>query len=137
MFISEYHKDYLTQQERFDNISNWALGCIPPNSSVFLEGYSFSSKGVVFDIAENTGLLKHKLYTSKIITGIFPPSRIKKYASTKGNANKLIMYESFLKETGVKLEQTFDCKIGDSPISDIIDSYYTCKLGFHDISSKN
>jgi len=135
MFSSDYHKDHLSQQERFDNISNWALSCIPKNSSVFLEGYSFSSKGVVFDIAENTGLLKHKLYSSKIITGIFPPSRIKKFASTKGNANKILMYESFLAETGIRLEQTFDCKIGDSPISDIIDSYYVCKLGYSDIIS--
>ena len=34
---------------------------------MFIEGYSFGSKGAaLFQIAENTGLLKHKMMKSRI-----------------------------------------------------------------------
>ena len=52
----------------------------------------------VRSIAENTGLLKHKLYKIKVPTKPVPPTVIKKYATGKGNANKELMYEAFCAE---------------------------------------
>ena len=130
LFIGELHRDYLTQQERFNNISEWVLNKIPKNSFVFLEDYSFGSKGLQFSIGENTGLLKHKLWKEKRNLNCFSPSAIKKYATTKGNANKDLMHKAFYDETGVKIDQIFDIKPGTSPIADIIDSYFIAKFGF-------
>ena len=53
----------------------------------------------------------------------------KKFATGKGNANKVLMYEAFIEETGDDLAKLFefDPYTGQSPVSDIIDSYYIAK----------
>ena len=132
-FYPELHDDYNTQEERFDNISNWVLKTIPDelNMSVFLEGYAFGAKGVVFQIGENTGVLKHKLWQAyENPLQIIQPSAIKKFATGKGNANKDLMCKAFIKETSYDLQGYFLCKIGESPMSDVVDSYYIAKCGF-------
>lgn len=126
----DLHKPFSSQEERFDNISSWALSVIPKNSLVFLEGYAFAAKGVVFDIGENCGLLKHKLHFNKIQFDVFSPPTIKKFATGKGNANKLTMYHSFVNETQWDISAIIDCHEGESPMSDIIDAYYVCKFGY-------
>ena len=98
---------------------------------IALEGYSFGSKGHrLFQIAENTGVLKYKLYQAGIPVEVLPPSQVKKFATKKGNANKEKMYDAFLEETGVDLMKEITPLKKDigNPVSDIIDSYYICKL---------
>ena len=130
--IGDTKPDYVSQEERFDWISTWALSqvlCYNPDL-VVLEDYSFGSKGRVFHIAENTGILKWKLWNSELEYHVVPPTVIKKFATGKGNANKEMMYESFLEETNVNLNESLEIKsekIGN-PVSDIVDSYYICKL---------
>ena len=53
-------------------------------------------------------------------------------ATGKGNADKKLMYEAFVKETGVPIKDMISPKSGEikSPISDIVDSYYICKYLF-------
>lgn len=136
LFVGELQPKFLSQEERFDFISNWANSLIPKNSIIFLEGYSYSSKGVVFDIGENTGLLKHKIWTRNIKINSISPSSIKKFATGKGNANKLLMYENFIEETEFDISSKIDCHEGESPMSDIIDSYYIAKFGFNQIKTK-
>jgi len=91
-----------------------------------IEDYSFGSKGRVFNLAENCGLLKHKLYTGGYKFSTVAPTVIKKFATGKGNANKEVMYESFLRETGLNLNAVLSprsTKIG-SPVNDIVDAWY-------------
>lgn len=126
----DLHLPFLNQEERFDNISSWAISVLPPQSIVCIEGYAFAAKGTVFDIGENCGLLKHKLHKQKIPFSIFSPPTIKKFATNKGNSNKIVMYEFFVEETKVDFCKMFGCKIGDSPASDLIDAYYIAKFGF-------
>jgi hypothetical protein len=100
--------------------------------SIGLEGYAMGAKGQVFNIGENTGILKYYLqYIEEWDLDIYAPSAIKKFATDKGNANKELMYEAFVKETGVDLgsifDQSTDGKI-NSPISDIVDAFYIAKL---------
>lgn len=132
-FFGEPHKAYSTQEERFNNIADWAIKKIPKNSKTFIEGYAFGAKGVVFNIAENTGVLKHKIYLRepKNVLHVIPPSVIKKFATGKGNANKIMMYHSFVQDTQFDISATIDCNEGESPMSDIIDSYYIAKYAFH------
>lgn len=129
-FFGDQHKPFFSQEERFDNISEWAVSCIPRGSSIFIEGYSYASTGVVFDIAENTGLLKHKLWEIAQPVTVFSPPSIKKFATGKGNANKEAMYAAFSQETNQRFDAILDCKIGNSPLSDVVDAYYVAKLGF-------
>ena len=61
---------------------------------IALEGYAFSGKGKVFDIAESTGMLKEKLYKYGCSIRIHDPLSVKLWATGKGNANKYEMVTS-------------------------------------------
>lgn len=119
-------QEYSSEQERFDNISEWAMTILKKNKvrEACLEGYSMGSKGKVFNIAENIGLLKHKMWKDGIEFVTPAPTQVKKHFTTKGNANKDLMYAALTeKNPSVKLAELLNCKTSDSPISDIVDSY--------------
>jgi Holliday junction resolvasome RuvABC endonuclease subunit len=99
-----------------------------------LEDYAFNAKGRVFHLGENCGTLKSMLYEHHgLVPHVFAPSAIKKFATGSGTADKDTMYEAFYRETGMDLRSIISgynkTKI-DSPISDIVDSYYVCKYLF-------
>ena len=126
-------KDYNSQQERHDQISNWVfeiIGIGYDNPIVFIEDYSFGSKGRVFNLAENTGLLKHKLYKRGIKFHTLVPSVIKKAATGKGNAYKEKMFDHFYEETGIHLMEELDQTTLNNPVTDIVDSYYIAMVGY-------
>ena len=56
------------------------------------------------------------------------PSKIKKIASGKGNADKQAMYEAFEKESFVDLKSVLGQKTLSNPVTDIIDSFYITKI---------
>jgi len=129
---SPQFKLWETPEERYDFISDWALDILTTHKIelVAIEDYSYGSKGKVFHIAENTGLLKYKIWQAEIKMHLVAPTVIKKFATGKGNANKESMYESFLQETSRNLQEELVVKsekIGN-PTSDIVDSYYICKM---------
>lgn len=117
------------QMKRFDLISDWIMERISDCDHVMLEGYSMGSRaGMAFTIGENTAFLKYKCYKKNLDLRTCPPSSLKKFASEKGNADKDMMYDAFIKETKQDLRKVFNYKakkIGN-PISDIVDSYYLC-----------
>lgn len=117
--------NYACVEERFDNISEWAMAIFRrfKVTAVCIEGYAFCGRGAVFDIGENTGLLKHKMWKNDIKYFIAPPKTIKKYFSGSGNASKEMMHEAFKEKTGVDVSEIFKAKPDKSPISDIVDSY--------------
>ncbi len=124
------HLPYTSQTQRHDQISDWAISIIDnTTSNIFIEGYSFGSKGLVFNLAENMGTLKHKLYKRSTPFESIVPGQIKKNATGKGNADKLKMYEQFVKDTNVDLMKEFDQTKLNNPVTDIVDSYYIAKYG--------
>ena len=129
--------EYKDNLERFTKLAeitvNWILTHALSRyhgNKLGIEGYAFGAKGQVFNIGENTGILKLKL-AEKVsnVIDVIAPSAIKKFATGKGNANKLLMYEAFVEETGDDLAKLFefDPYKGQSPVSDIVDSYYIAK----------
>ena len=70
----------------------------------------------MFNIGENTGLLKHKLYKNNLNTQIVTPTEIKKWATGKGNASKTDMYNAFVDQTGVELKDILECEPEQSSI---------------------
>ena len=125
------HLPYTSQTERHDQISNWTIADIPnTNDNIFIEGYSYGSKGLVFNLAENMGILKYKLYKKKLKFEVIVPGVVKKKATGKGNADKLKMYEQFVKDTGIDLMKEFDQTKLNNPVTDIVDSYYVAKAGY-------
>jgi hypothetical protein len=123
----ESFQDYIADVDRFDSISDWAINLCIGASDVAIEGYSFGSKGKVFNLAENMGIFKHKLYKAGVPVTIIEPSKAKKLATGKGNADKVAMYKAFSEETGTNLVFTFNQKILTNPVTDIVDSYFILK----------
>jgi len=91
---------------------------------------AYNATGRVFNLAENTGILKYKLYQAGIPVDILEPTKVKKFFTEKGNADKPKMYDTFLKETGVDLQQiiTPNKTLLGSPVTDIVDAFAICKL---------
>ena len=104
------------------------------NPIIFIEGYSFGSKGQgLFQIAENCGILKYRLLEKGYSYNTVVPSVVKKGATGKGNADKDKMYEAFVKETKIDLKKLFDTDKVGNPISDIVDSYFIQKVGYDNL----
>jgi|TARA_B100000929_G_scaffold40859_1_gene29165 Holliday junction resolvasome RuvABC endonuclease subunit len=125
------HLPYTSQTQRHDQISDWAISVVGNTvDTIFIEGYSFGSKGLVFNLAENMGALKHKLYKLNKSFEMIVPGQVKKNATGKGNADKLKMYEQFVQDTSIDLMKEFDQSKLNNPVTDIVDSYYVAKAGY-------
>lgn len=126
----DLHRDHNCEEQRYGNITAWVMGLLEEDDKVYMEGYSMGSTGRVFNIAENCGLLKHYLWKWKYDFTVIPPTVIKKFATGKGNANKQLLQECFIKETGYDVKAKLNLTEKQwNPSSDIIDAYYICKLG--------
>lgn len=130
--LGEQHDEYMTDQERYENIASWVLtilaGFKKEEITILIEGYSFGSTGRVFNIAENCGILKYMLYKNGYKFFTVPPTVVKKFATGKGNATKEKMYESFVKDTLIELHSIISptTKLG-SPTTDIVDAWYIAR----------
>ena len=131
------YPEWETEEERHELLSKWTMSIIT-GCEVFIEGYAFATSGTshVRSIAENTGLLKHKMHKVKQSFTSVPPTVIKKYATGKGNANKEGMYEAFVDElltpTDLKERLTPKATKVKNPVSDLVDSYFICKYGWEE-----
>ena len=129
--------------DRYNQIANWFMKIIDLHKPkmVFLEGYSLGSTGKVFSIAENTAVLKQKLYDKGHYVSVFPPTVVKKFATDKGNASKQLMREEFFKINDIAAHRRLVepritdlhkvAKYVNSPMTDLIDAYYICMYGVH------
>ena len=129
------HKDWTDPNERYHNIASSFMEILGASDVILIEDYSFGSKGKVFHIAENTEVLMYNLWLKKKKYNKIPPTALKKWATGKGNAQKDLMYLEWRKDpknpdlgpicgSGKKTTKI------DSPISDIIDSYWLTKYAF-------
>ena len=130
----ENHKPFECDMDRYDDISNWATTILDGKgvTKVFLEGYSFGSTGKVFNIAENTAVLKYNLWDSNIDIEILAPTTIKKFATGSGRASKENMYEKFCEENpSAGLQESLTPRSSNviNPVNDIVDAYYILKYG--------
>ena len=88
MILGDPHDNYLTDQQRYENIASWVMNILAPldKEEVYIpiEDYAFAAKGRVFNLAENCGLLKYLLYKGGYKFSTIAPSVIKKHATGKG-----------------------------------------------------
>jgi hypothetical protein len=130
----ENHKPFKCDMDRYDDISDWAASILDGKgvTKVFLEGYSFGSTGRVFNIAENTAILKYNLWDAQIDIEVIAPTTIKKFATGSGRASKELMYEKFCEENSdAHLKEMLTPRSSNiiNPVSDIVDAYYILKYG--------
>lgn len=121
---------------KYNAISDWTLGIVKKYnpSIVFIEDYAFGATGRVFHIAENTGLLKYKLWSQGLNIVTVAPTTVKKFATGKGNSKKDAMELAFIEETKYNVKEVLKLTPKQwNPSSDIIDSYYICKYGHKEL----
>lgn len=110
---------------RYRSLSDWAISILQEHKveCVQLEGYSMgSNSGLVFNIAENTSVLKQKMYDLGIKVQTPSPSQVKKNFTGKGNANKQAMCEEFIRRFGVKMQDILNGVEFGAPENDLVDS---------------
>lgn len=122
---------YSCDEERFWLLSEWAMWVLDTVDIVFLEGYSMGSRGKVFNIGENTGLLKNQLWLGNKEVYSLAPTTVKKHATGKGNADKNQMHDAFIEDQGYDLSDKIGCVSGKSPAADCIDAYFILKTGLN------
>lgn len=118
--------EYACSEERFHNLSEWAMKILQKFSVkyVTLEGYAMGGSGAVFNIGENGGLLKHKLWMAGIEFQCPAPSAVKKAFTTKGNAKKLDMHEQLVTSQRVNVSGIMENSNPEkSPVNDVVDAY--------------
>lgn len=114
-------------EERYGLIRDWA-GLILKRHSVTrvqLEGYAMGIRaGLVFNIAENTSLLKQYMYLNGIEFDTPSPSHVKKNFGLKGNAKKPEMIARFHQIfPHVQLDKQLGIKAEAKPIDDLVDAF--------------
>ena len=130
--FQEWNEDF----ERYKSIADWAIDRLMGCDQIAIEGYSMGSKGKVFHIAENTGVLKYKIYNLGIPLEVVPPTTVKKFATGRGNADKELMHRYFKDDTEVDLKTAITPNKSSisNPVSDIVDSFYICKFLYERIT---
>lgn len=78
--------------------------------------------GLIFQIAENTSVLKQQLDLYDIPFQTPTPGQIKKNFAGKGNLKKEPMCEEFERRFGVKINEIINCGFAKSPHNDLVDS---------------
>ena len=132
MFNGRYfhNRDFDNPIARYAFIMRWATDILSRYDidRVWLEDYAYAATGRVFNIGENTGILKFKLLQKEIPVSIVAPTEVKKSTIGKGNASKDEMIQEFTNHVGVDLPKLFDTTTMN-PVSDLADSYFICRYG--------
>lgn len=119
-------KDWANSIERYSRLARWATEIIKQfdDPLVALEGYAYGSRaGLLFNIAENAGILKHLLWQEGIQPEIVSPTEVKKFWFGKGNAKKENMNEALISKEGVDIISYMVMNKMDNPASDVVDAY--------------
>ena len=87
--------------QRFSRLASWVCDELmwQMRPRIVIENYAYAATGRVFDIGENTGILKYKLNKCGMRFETVTPQIVKKYATGKGNAKKADMYDAFVEDT--------------------------------------
>lgn len=123
---NDYKDRYAINLWMCDKIKNF----VKDSSYIAIEDYAFGASGNNFDIGEFIGYIKTYLYNDDYKIRLYDPNSIKKFATGKGNSDKVSMYLSFKQSEPNLLN---DLPIvnkggGVSPSSDIIDAYWISQL---------
>jgi Holliday junction resolvasome RuvABC endonuclease subunit len=142
--LVHYKKDHFSsEEERFDFMSNEVVAFIRECTAhadcatdvyVAIEGYALGAKGLIFNIAEATGLVKHKIWNAGYRMRIYEPGVIKKFATGKGNCDKVGMGDAFIESVDLyKPELSEALPDYESPKGDLVDAYWIAVLLYNEL----
>ena len=125
-------KDFSHRYHISDMMNEKITEFVKGSDYIAIEDYAFGAKGNTFDIGEFIGQIKMSLFKASYKVRLYDPNSIKKFATGKGNSDKISMYLAFKKDTEIKPDlSSYPVPTkgsGASPTSDIVDSYYIARL---------
>lgn len=133
----DYIKDSQHKLEDACKLADLIISKLPEEGEVWLEGFSYGSKGNSFiDMIFFNAILRSKIHEkTNLKLSIASPSQVKKYAGI-GNANKEKMQKFFLERQDKDLiESTFFKyvlsldEVNIKPIDDLIDAFFLASYG--------
>jgi len=94
----EYEKkeDFVRYMHVTETIFNEIEPYLSQDSIIYLEGYAYASKGLVFNIGEFCALLKYPITVRGYEIKVVPPSHWKKAIIGNGSAKKEMIYSHML-----------------------------------------
>lgn len=120
-------KDYRRIKYIRDEIREFLTKFASKSYKVFVEGYSFGSKGrSVFDIAELGGIVRMMLIEEFNSAALVPPTSLKKWVCGKGNAKKDLMLLNAFKKFGKEFDDDNEC-----------DAYCLARFGMKYLDQEN
>ena len=125
----QLHAHHTTPEQRYYQISDWAMSIVESCDRVIMEDYALGAKGKVFHIGENAGLLKWKMWKAGKPLTLVGPTALKKEATGKGNADKVVMHDAFVAATRLNLVDAIcpgSTKVAN-PVSDLVDAWWLAK----------
>ncbi len=130
-YKKDQFKDELDKDLWFKNhIVSFLIDC----DIVAIEGYSYGSFGINYEIGQFAGLLKYSLYELGTKLRIYDINSIKMFATGSGGADKMDMLNAFIKHkdkfdiSKLPILEEKKRKKGISPTSDVVDSFHICML---------
>jgi Holliday junction resolvasome RuvABC endonuclease subunit len=124
-------KPFTNEYDRMNRKNKYIAERVKECQYIAIEDYSFASKGLVTKIAENTGILKSKLYDSGCQLRTYEPTSIKMFYTGNGSADKNLMIAEYIESGNVLgIDTTLkQFSINDkSNLNDIVDSYAIATL---------
>jgi len=119
--------NYIEQNKfMYDHLSSF----LDDVSYVAMEDYAFAATGRVYHIGEFVGGLKILLYDSGKMLRMYEPTVLKKFATGKGNSDKVSMCDAYntIAAASSGLLDLPSLKEYASPKTDLVDAYYATKL---------
>lgn len=107
-----------------ENFTGWVEGV----QYAAIEDYAFAANGRVFDLAENTSLMKKVLWDQGTSLRKYEPTVIKKFATGNGAADKVKMKAAYFDKHSGALDLSNILIDKDHPLEDIIDSFFIAML---------
>lgn len=102
---------------------------------VAIEDYAYGATGNTFDIGEFVGHLKINLLQNDYQLRLYEPSVIKKFATGKGNSDKVSMGDAFIKAHSLLphiLMLTENLEDYQSPKADLVDAFWIADLNLNE-----
>lgn len=148
-FIENDLKEWNCSIQRYKNLADlfyWKILTVQnkklikwKNVYIAIEGYSYgSNQSLIFNIAENTALLKYELWKSGLDFKIYQPTSVKKFITGKGNAKKEDVYKSICEILNFDLSDYLKIPISkNTPIYDFSDSLSICFMLYREMLIRN
>jgi Holliday junction resolvasome RuvABC endonuclease subunit len=139
-FVQVNNLEWNSFSQRWDIISEYFINQLKnlQNVKCAIEGYAYNPRaGQLTQIAENTAILKHKLYLNGCKYKIYQPTQVKQFMTNSGKGDKKQVYNAINKKLDIDLSDLLKIPENKGPIFDLSDSLAILYMLYVDVCLRN